>query len=204
VVLLIERYFDAEIIFILKKANGDFFQEEDMKHIGLMAVMIVSLLGCAPAQYSAEELSQRNAQHIEGVITEQSRGSFVLKDTEGEEKIFRTGELTQYMPPVYRSLEGDTVRVTYQEVWENSGKAKRAVLQLAPIVIPDKNKPLPNPIQGEIVGLGKGSSRHSKSLLVKVPGEQDAILIYIPFGNTEVNSLLTDNLVWGGAGFLGH
>ena len=166
-----------------------------MKHIGLMAIMIVSLLGCAPTQYSEEELSQRNAQQIEGVITEQSRGSFVLKDAQGEEKIFRTGELTQYIPPDYRSLADDTVRVTYQEVWENSGKAKRAVLQLAPISIPDQNKALLNPIQGEIVGLGKGSSRHSKSFLVKVPGQQDAMLIYIPFGNIEVNSMLTEDII---------
>lgn len=154
-----------------------------MRRVGPLVVLVASLVGCAPAQYSTEELSRRNAQQIEGVVTEQSRGSFVLKDTTGEEKIFRTGELTQYIPPDYRSLAGDTVRVTYQEVWEDSGKVKRAVLQLAPISIPDKNRPLTNPIQGEIVSVGKGSSRHSKSFLLKVPSHQDAIPIYIPFGS---------------------
>lgn len=166
-----------------------------MKHVGLMALVVVSLFGCAPAQYSAEELSQRKAQQIEGVVTEQSRGSFVLKDAAGEEKIFRTGQLTQYIPPDYRSLAGDTVRVTYQEVWEASGKAKRAVLQLAPLSIPDKNKPLSNPVQGKVVSIGKGSSRHSKSFLLKVPDRQDAIPFYIRSGNIEAESLVTEEVI---------
>jgi hypothetical protein len=102
--------------------------------------------------------------------------------------------LTQYIPLNYRSLAGDTVRVTYQEVWEDSGKVKRAVLQLAPISIPDTNKPLSNPVQGEIVGVGKGSSRHSKSFLLKVPDRQDAIPIYIPFGS-EAESLSREDVV---------
>lgn len=166
-----------------------------MRRVWFLAVIVASLVACAPTQYSAEELARRKAQQIEGVVIQQSRGSFVLKDATGEEKIFRTGELTQYIPLDYRSLAGDTVRVTYQEVWEDSGKAKRAVLQLAPISIPDRNKPLPNPVQGEIVGIGKGSSRHSKSFLVKVPAQQDAIPIYIPFGNIEAESLLTEDVI---------
>jgi hypothetical protein len=152
-----------------------------MNRIWITALFLFTLLGCAPVEYSAQDLAQRGAKQVEGVVTKQSRGSFVLKDTAGEEKIFRTGELTQYMPPDYRSLDGDTVRVTYEESFQDSGKLKRSVLQLAPMHIPDKNKQWPNPIRGEIIRVGKGSVQHSNSLLMQLPGQQDATPIYIPF-----------------------
>jgi hypothetical protein len=151
-----------------------------MNRFWILALSLCTLFGCAPVEYSAQDLALRGAKQIEGVVTKQSRGSFVLKDTAGEEKTFRTGELTQYMPPDYRSLDGDTVRVAYAESFQNSGKLKRSVLQLAPIHIPDKNKQLPNPIRGEIVRVGKGSAQHWNSLLVQIPGREDALPIYNP------------------------
>ncbi len=151
-----------------------------MKRFLLITLLLTALFGWAPVVSSAQDLAQRGAKQIEGVVTKQSRGSFILKDAAGEEKTFRIGKRTQYLPADYRSLDGDTVRVGYVESFGNTGKLKRSVLQIAPIAIADKNQPLPNPIRGEIVRYGKASSHYWDSLLVQIPGQEDAIIIYLP------------------------
>lgn len=147
---------------------------------GICSLLFVfALVSCAPAQYSAADLARLGAKTVEGVVTKQSRGSFVLKDGSGTEKTYRTGQLTQYIPVDYHSQQGDKVRVVFQESWERSGDMKLAVLQLAAVKVAEQNRQLPNPIEGKVVAAGRGSSRYTASLLLKMPGRQNALPIYV-------------------------
>jgi len=136
--------------------------------------------GCTPRQYSPEDLQRLNAKKENGVVVQQSRGSFVLRTNAGEEAIYRTGELTQYIPEGYRSLKGDQVQVTYQEMWERSGKIKSAVLQLEAIFVPDENQPLSNPLEGVIVFVDRGSSQYAKAIYLKESNQEEALPLYFP------------------------
>jgi len=142
--------------------------------------LLFGLLSCAPPHYSAEALAARHAQTSSGVVVKQSRGSFILREATGEEILFRTGELTEYIPPDYRSQQGDDVSVTYEEVRERSGRAKLAVLQLESLQVAAANLPLASPLTGTVVGIGKGSYRHAVSLLVRPQGAETTVQVYIP------------------------
>lgn len=137
------------------------------------------VVGCVPRQYSQEDLASRGAKDVQGVVTKQSRGSFVLKDDFGGEQIYRTGELTQYIPVDYRSLEGDQVRVVFEEVWERSGRLKLAVLQLELVELAEENQPLASPVTGEIVAVDRGSAKFVKSILLKIADMEEALPIYV-------------------------
>ena len=79
----------------------------------IIAIVIVCVLSACAPKYSNEDLSKLNDKKITGTITKQSLGSFVLKDEEGKEKTYRTGQLTEYMPTDYRSSREDVVEVTF-------------------------------------------------------------------------------------------
>ena len=139
----------------------------------------VVLTACAPPQYSAADLASLQAKEVRGVVTKQSRGSFILKDSGGKEETYRTGQLTQYMPVEYRSQEGDEVRVAFKESLENTGRLKRSVLQLEALEVAPRNKQLANPIDGEVVATGHGSALYPSSFLLKRAGEEDSMPVYV-------------------------
>jgi len=146
-----------------------------------LLLLVFSLAACTPSQYSAADLARLDAKEVKGMVTKQSRGSFILKDRTGEERTYRTGQLTQYIPVDYRSQKGDEVRVVFQKVWERSGHLKLAVLQLAVLKVAEQNKKLPNPITGTLVATGRGSVKYAASILLKMPGKTDALPIYVPW-----------------------
>ena len=106
--------------------------------------------GCGPARYTKEDLGRLGAKEVTGVVVKPGQGSFVLKSDAGAEGTYRTQQKTQYMPEDYRSLEGDRVRVAYQEIMERSGRPKLAVLQLEALEIPEKNRPAASPVTGTV------------------------------------------------------
>ncbi|MBN1141348.1 MAG: hypothetical protein JXB25_06085 [Deltaproteobacteria bacterium] len=144
-------------------------------------LVVLVAFGCGPARYDKEDLANQKVKEVRGVITKQSRGSFVLRDDQEKEITFRTGECTQYIPENYRSQMGDRVRVTFQEVCGRSDPAKKilAVLQLEAVEIPDYNQPLPNPIEGEVLRVRRGSSVHSRSLVLKRPDAEKPLIVYV-------------------------
>ncbi len=141
--------------------------------------LVFALAACAPPQYSAADLARLEAKQISGVVTKQSLGSFVLTEDSGTEMTFRTGQLTQYLPGDYRSLAGDRVRVAYQESWERSGRMKLSVLQLEAVEIAPANRPPTAPLGGEVVAAGRGSALYASSFLLKLPGAEEAVPIYV-------------------------
>jgi len=151
----------------------------------------ILLVSCGHPQYRPEDLAARDGKEIRGVVSKQGRGTFLLAGQDGVENKYCTGEMTQYLPEDYRSQEGDSVRVVFTESWENTGKLKRTVLQLEAVSIPEKNLARQE-IAGEIVAVGRGSARHSRSISVKSPADAEALPIYIPF-YTPVDTMLTAN-----------
>lgn len=147
---------------------------------GRVFLLLVSLgiVSCGLPQYTAYDLEAKGAKEIQGVVSKEGRGTFLLTDSTGVENKYCTGQMTQYIPPDYRSQEGDTVRVAFSESIERSGKTKRTVLQLESVAIPEKNKALPH-ISGEIVSTGRGSSRHSLSIVLRDIDGNDSFPIYI-------------------------
>lgn len=143
--------------------------------------LFLFLPACAPPHYTAADLATQNARYTEGTVVKQSRGSFILRDNAGAERTFRTGQLTQYIPENYRSLEGDRVKVSYKEIWESSGLAKLAVLQLQSLAVAPQNRPLENPLTGTIVGVGRGSSSHVASLIIRPQNSPSAVQVYLLF-----------------------
>lgn len=138
------------------------------------------IYGCAgPRHYTQDDLMRLNAKEVRGVVTKQSLGSFVLTDETGEEKTYRTGQVTQYIPVDYRSQEGDKVRLSIQEVWERSGRLKLTVLQLEALDVPEKNQFISKSFDGKIVSFGRSSISYIKSLLIKQAGEEEATVVYI-------------------------
>lgn len=175
-----------------------------IKILNLIVFLIVFLpifSGCVPRQYSPEDLQHLNAKKENGVVIQQSRGSFALITSTGEETTYRTGELTQYIPENYRSQEGDRVQVTYQEIWERSGRIKYAVLQLGAISVPDENKALANPLSGIIVSVNRGSAQYAKTILLKLPNREEALPLYVS-PNTDLiidgNIIPTENYNFAG------
>jgi hypothetical protein len=128
------------------------FGKDTTRTILCFAALTVLLLaaGCGPVRYAKEDLSRLGAKEVSGVIVKPSHGSFVLKSDAGVEETYRTQQKTQYIPEDYRSLEGDRVRVAYQEIMERTGRAKLAVLQLEALEIPAKNRPAPSPVTGTV------------------------------------------------------
>ncbi|MBE0596088.1 MAG: hypothetical protein IH614_02320 [Desulfuromonadales bacterium] len=145
----------------------------------ILSFLLSALAGCAQPHYTAEDLLWLRAKTVEGVVSTQSRGSFGIKDAAGEETIFRTGELTQYLPENYRSQPGDRVEVAYQEVRENSGRVKLAVLQLKALTIADANMPPTNPLQGTFLDLGRGSMQYYRSFFLQPPAGEEPLQIYL-------------------------
>jgi hypothetical protein len=111
---------------------------------------LILAAGCGPARYTREDIKRLGAKEATGVIVKPSHGSFVMKNETGMEETYRTQQKTQYIPDDYRTLEGDRVRVAYQEIMERSGRAKLAVLQLEALDIPAKNRPAESPVAGTV------------------------------------------------------
>ena len=146
--------------------------------LGIFALAL--LAACAPPVYTPERLRQIGALELRGAVSQQSRGSFVLKADDGSETIFRTGEMTQYLPENYRSQQDDVVRVAYHEVLERSGRVKHEVLQLEAIAVAAKNRQLPNPIVGTLVAVGPGGFNFSRQIAVRYSPEAEPVAIYLP------------------------
>lgn len=145
----------------------------------LLVPLVLFLSSCAPAKYTEADLTAQYARFTEGIVVKQSLGSFILKDQAGEEMLFRTGELTQYIPENYRSLKGDTVKVAYKEIRQTYGREKRAVLQLHSVTVAPQNLPLANPLTGKIVDIGRGSMTHFASIIVKPDNSDLVFQVYI-------------------------
>lgn len=160
----------------------------------VMSILILALamVGCVKRDYSPADLKTLDAKKDRGIVIEQSLGSFILMNDSGKETLYRTGELTQYIPLGYRSQKDDQVRVVYQEIWESSGRVKKAVLQLEALTVPEKNKQLSSPVQGQILGVGRGSMRFSNVLLIKTSGNEEAIPLYVSRSTTVKSSKKTD------------
>lgn len=146
-------------------------------------LMVVLIASCSPANYSAQDLERLQAKSVYGEITTQSRGSFSLTDKSGDKKTYRTGERTQYIPQNYRSQKDDSVRISFREIRESSGRVKLVVLQLESINIPEKNMAPGKPLKGVIVSVERGSTRHAKSFFLKVDSSENAYRVYIPTGS---------------------
>lgn len=147
----------------------------------LAIILLAALLAaCAPAAYTPERLSQLGALEINGVVVKQSRGSFALRDDDGNERTFRTGEMTQYLPADYRSQEADRVRVAYQEVLGSSGRFRYVVLQLEALAVAEQNRQLPNPIVGTIVATRAGSISYARLIAVRYAETAEPLPIYLP------------------------
>ena len=160
--------------------------------------LLCILTACAPPHYAPADLAAANAQTVQGQVVKQSLGSFVLADADGAEKIYRTGELTEYIPVGYRSQQGDTVRVAYTEVWESSGRAKLAVMQLEALNVPDANRAPAGPVEGEIVSFGKGSLSYMRSFFLRTAGREDALPVYVHDLNTSVDLAEMDKVLTAG------
>lgn len=171
------------------------------KNIGVSLAttfLLCILAACAPPHYTSADLATANARTVKGLVSKQSLGSFVLADADGNETIFRTGELTEYIPDGYRSLQGDTVRVTYTEVWESSGRAKLAVMQLEAINVPEANRAPTGPVAGEIVSFGKGSLSYMRSFYLRTAEREDALPVYVHDLNTSVDLAEMDKVTPAG------
>jgi hypothetical protein len=150
------------------------------------AILTFALLAaCIPA-YTPEYLQQIGAKEDSGLVVKQSHGSFVLKTENGTETIFRTGQMTQYLPAKYRSGQGDSVRVAYHDVLERSGRVKHEVLQLEAITIAEQNRQLPNPIVGTVVATGHGSIDYSVRIAVRYRDDAEPLPIYLPISTVSV------------------
>jgi hypothetical protein len=148
---------------------------------GGIALLAAALLAaCAPAVYTPQQLTQLKAKETVGNVVKQSRGSFVLRSDDGREQIYRTGEMTQYLPADYRSQQDDKVRVAYREVLERSGRIKYEVLQLEALAIPERNRQLPNPIVGRIVAIGPGGYNYARQIAVRYSEAAEPLAIYLP------------------------
>lgn len=147
----------------------------------VLAVLVLSLgfAGCAP-NYSSQDLNRMNAIETIGIVTEQSRGSFVLQQESGEERIFRTSQSTQYVPENFRSQKDDKVKVTFIEIMEHSGKIKSSVMKLEALEVAPQNIPPSEPIVGVILSTARGSSRHVTSILVEENDTENRYNIYVP------------------------
>lgn len=146
---------------------------------GTVLGLAVTLVACAPARYTPEELTRLGARESIGEVVKQSRGSFSLHAAGGE-RTFRTGEATEYLPADYRSQAGDRVRVVFREVLERSGRIKYEVLQLEALAIAAGNRQLPNPIVGRIVAIGAGSVGYARQIAVRYRDDAEPLPIYLP------------------------
>lgn len=149
----------------------------------LFSAMALIVSACSPKQYTETDLKELNAKTVKGVVTKQSRGSFIVKDKAGEEFLLNTGQSTQYIPALYRSQINDEVRVTFHESWRSNGQLLRAVLQLESIYVPEDNLAPSEPLNGTIVAIQKGSTKYETSIILQTKSKEDPYLIYIPKTN---------------------
>ncbi|MDH3973895.1 MAG: hypothetical protein OEV42_06410 [Deltaproteobacteria bacterium] len=161
-----------------------------------LTLSFVILFACGPRHYTQEDLKELNTKEVQGIIVEQKRGYFVLKDEAGQEKIYRTGRVTQYIPRNYVPQAGDSVRASIQEVLkylERPQVDKRVVYQVEALQVAEENKAIPNPIKGRITGFAPDAGGYSRSLFLDISAESPLIM-HISSWETEVD-------VYGRTGF---
>lgn len=121
-----------------------------MHRILAALVVLLTAVACGMPQYTKEDLSRMGVKETTGVVAKGSRGYFLLAG-DAEERLFRTWQKTQYIPESYRPLDGDRIRVAYQEILARSGRAKLAVMQLEALEVAAANQPLVGPVTGTLV-----------------------------------------------------
>lgn len=142
--------------------------------------LFIFLSACGgPRQYTQADLQKLDTKEVYGTVIKQARGYFILKHDSGNEELYRTGRVTQYIPPNYIPQEGDKVRAAIQEIWKNPDRQvvdKRVVFQVEPLQVAEKNKPIPNPIKGRIKGFEPDAGGYSRSLLLDISEEKPLVM----------------------------
>jgi len=138
--------------------------------------------GCnrATLQYDAGEIANFATGKTSGVITKQSRGSFMLKEASGEERRFETMRATSFVPAQYRTQEGDKVEVVYQELWKDTSGPGFRVMQVKSIEAAPDNEIFKNPLKGEIVSMAGGSAQYVTSVILKLSDKNVGVQVYLP------------------------
>ncbi len=144
------------------------------------------LSGCGPRHYTPQQLNNIGAKTVEGYVSLQSLGGFVLTDQAAQEISFRTGEMTQYIPEGYRSQKNDVVKVTFTETPTNSGEVKRTVLQLESLKVPDENRLPSEFIEGVLVSKYRSSFRYVTSFYLRTESDKDPYVIFISNSESKV------------------
>lgn len=172
----------------------------------IWAGALLVLAGCASRPtYTAKALDTLDTERAEGIVTEQGKGRFALKDNwTGEVHSFNTAYTTQFIPKGYRSQAGDEIRVIYKKVmrrgYDNQGSPfLRKVYQIQSINVAPENEMPEMPMKGRVTLIGKGSIslRSSGSFVVQLEGNERSYRVHWP-------ARLDDTVPGGVKGLLGQ